>query len=628
VDNAGNDVVWKTCSAWEEGNYTGGSGDCAGVSSDQAGALEYDTELWSPVIDATTLSTTTLQFRANYQNYALDYLDLDVSNDNGETWTNALRWHEDHGAFRATPGVQVSVNLAAYLSGSQNRLRWRYYNPNNRDWDWYAEIDEVRLGGSQCAPLPGGLAVGNVYDFKTGAALNSATVKNQAGFQATTSPTPQDPDVADGFYTLFSPAGSQVFTATASGGYAPDVASLEVPSGDVIWHDFTLAAGWLEASPLSLATSVEFANQITLPVTLTNPGKSALNYEIFEQDQGYQLLGGNQFDQVVIPETTYLFNDHNIQRFFHRKPYMRPELQFEVPSLSPSGSFIDVLLLTPDWSAGGDISLITATLQAYIDLHLAVWDASTGNPTLGDLLPYDVVIVGNDYKWSSAGMTASSVGDALADYLDTGGGVIDTLFVHDWYGWELSGRYISEGYSPFTASSVDYTGIPYTLGTVYQASHPVMQGVAAITDDPIAGIGHQNVGLAAGALRLADWNDGQVYIAVKENVVGINQLWFHGSNWSGDVPTLMHNAIRYLALRDVGWLSAAPASSLIPASGEQVVLVTLNSADPSSGRRGRYQANLIVENDTPYGPLAIPVVMTVTVPYEYYFPWVGKDYVP
>ena len=65
--------------------------------------------------------------------------------------------------------------------------------------------------------------------------------------QVTSVPTPDDPRVDDGFYTLFSPAGTQVLTASILGGYAPDVASVGVLSGDTVLHDFHLVAGWLSS---------------------------------------------------------------------------------------------------------------------------------------------------------------------------------------------------------------------------------------------------------------------------------------------------------------------------------------------------------------------------------------------
>jgi hypothetical protein len=301
------------------------------------------------------------------------------------------------------------------------------------------------------------------------------------------------------------------------------------------------------------------------------------------------------YQTVTIPGTIYTFNDHDIQRYHRRPPYFREDIKIMVPQSSPTADLIEVLLLTPDHAAGGDISLISTTLSAYPDLNVTLWDAALGDPDGGALAPYDVVIVGNDYLWTSSGMSAQGVGDALADYINAGGRVIDSLFVHDFFGWELAGRYINEGFSPFTQSTMDFELTPYYLGTLHQPSHPILLGVTTIEDNALIGVSHQDSGLSPGALRLADWDDGQVYVAVKGNVVGVNQLWFHGSNWSGDVGVLMVNAIRYLG------------------------------ADASSGHRGVFQADLLVHNDSPYGSLSIPVVMTVTVPFESYLPWYGGD---
>ncbi|MFN3373974.1 MAG: carboxypeptidase regulatory-like domain-containing protein, partial [Chloroflexus sp.] len=135
VDNAGNGVVWDTNVAWGDNNYTGGSGMAATVNSDAAGQVEFDTELISPTLDPTTLPSLTLTYLANYQNFAhLDYLDLDIKVGSGG-WTNLLRWNEDHGEFKATPGETVSQDLSAYAT-APFQLRWHYYDPNSNDWDW------------------------------------------------------------------------------------------------------------------------------------------------------------------------------------------------------------------------------------------------------------------------------------------------------------------------------------------------------------------------------------------------------------------------------------------------------------------------------------------------------------
>src|SRR5262245_55382011 len=61
VDNAGQGVVWGNLAACgEAGNYTGGAGDAACVSSDHAGQREFDTELRSPVFSLAGATSASL----------------------------------------------------------------------------------------------------------------------------------------------------------------------------------------------------------------------------------------------------------------------------------------------------------------------------------------------------------------------------------------------------------------------------------------------------------------------------------------------------------------------------------------------------------------------------------------
>jgi len=56
----------------------------------------------------------------------------------------------------------------------------------------------------------------------------------------------------------------------------------------------------------------------------------------------------------------------------------------------------------------------------------------------------------------------------------------------------------------------------------------------------------QNQGLAAGATRIADCDNGAIFVAANDNVVGLNILPSDGygaAGWTGDLPTLYHNAI-------------------------------------------------------------------------------------
>ena len=150
VDNEGTGVVWGTIAqAGESGNYTGGTGDAATASSDAAGSVQYDTELRTYAFDLSdwyTHDELSLNYLANYQNFAgRDFLDLDISTDNGATWTNLLSWNEDHGSFRGSTGEAVSIDLTPYAGMSNLQLRWHYYDPTTSDFDWYAQIDDAGL---------------------------------------------------------------------------------------------------------------------------------------------------------------------------------------------------------------------------------------------------------------------------------------------------------------------------------------------------------------------------------------------------------------------------------------------------------------------------------------------------
>jgi hypothetical protein len=97
--------------------------------------------------------------------------------------------------------------------------------------------------------------------------------------------TPLDPGVEDGFYTLFSPAGTQAFTATQSR-YGTTVVTVTVPLSGTIRQDFTLIAGKLSYAPPAFDGSLLVGMTTTLPMTLNNSGGLAATFEIHEGDKG------------------------------------------------------------------------------------------------------------------------------------------------------------------------------------------------------------------------------------------------------------------------------------------------------------------------------------------------------
>jgi hypothetical protein len=148
----GNPVEWSNIAGCQEaGNWATGNGDAACASSDLqgGGAGMYNTELWSPPIDLTGVGQITLDYWANYANFAgVDFLNLDISTDGGTNWTTLLSWNEDHhpSGMRVAPGENVNLDLTAYAGNSNVLLRWHYFDPGTSTaQDWYAQVDEIAL---------------------------------------------------------------------------------------------------------------------------------------------------------------------------------------------------------------------------------------------------------------------------------------------------------------------------------------------------------------------------------------------------------------------------------------------------------------------------------------------------
>lgn len=149
VDHAGSGVRWRRHSAFSQGyaNYTGGTGEAAMISSHAAPNTSFDATLRTPLLTAFSANLN-LRFRANFITAATNraFLNLDLSVDNGVTWSTVRRWAEDLGDTFAGPGVQVEIPLVNQLeAGDRFRLRWRYFSLERAPTDFYAQIDEVSI---------------------------------------------------------------------------------------------------------------------------------------------------------------------------------------------------------------------------------------------------------------------------------------------------------------------------------------------------------------------------------------------------------------------------------------------------------------------------------------------------
>ncbi len=152
-------------------NWTGGSGNAMCVESDSYRFIAYDARMVSNAVAIPADTTSAiLTYKTNYQDVTFDdnrdYFDLDISTDNGGSWTNLLHWIDDHGAQGDLPGETVSVDLSAY-AGQTVLVRWRFYDLLREAWDWYAQVDDVSLACDQ------GVDYSDLTPTITGAAWHS-----------------------------------------------------------------------------------------------------------------------------------------------------------------------------------------------------------------------------------------------------------------------------------------------------------------------------------------------------------------------------------------------------------------------------------------------------------------------
>lgn len=137
--------------------------------------------------------------------------------------------------------------------------------------------------GFACNPIPGTLVEGFVTDGNTAAPVVGAMVEHDLGGMTTTFATPADPNLADGFYVLFTPVpggyGPATRTFTASfPGYGNDVKMATPTPNTTFQVDFSLPTGWLTIDPTSLYARLYQTEEEHQNLNLDNQGGLAVNY--------------------------------------------------------------------------------------------------------------------------------------------------------------------------------------------------------------------------------------------------------------------------------------------------------------------------------------------------------------
>jgi len=267
------------------GNLTGGSGGFAIIDSDFLGiGNTEDTFLTSPSVNFTGIATPDLSFDNDY--HGLDSVgDVDYSIDGGSTWTNV--WEHTSDDVRGPSHFDIPLPGAANQANVQVRFHY------TGTWAWWWEVDNVFLGSRTCNPDTGGLVVGTVTDANTNLGIVGATVTSVSAPSDTTTTvaTPNDPNIGDGFYWMFSTlTGSHNFTASRSH-YKTQTKTPNIAQHVANKVSFILKAGRLTITPTSITKTVAWQGSTTQTVTVKNTGGAPATINLGEQPGGFTLQG-------------------------------------------------------------------------------------------------------------------------------------------------------------------------------------------------------------------------------------------------------------------------------------------------------------------------------------------------
>lgn len=155
-DMSSSGVAWTDLNGCGLSNYTGGSGSAACLAGASSSSSVVETSLTSSPFELGCQASVGLHFLLNLQRSSPEAtLFLEISSDNGLSWSTLQTWQEQVGVAFDNPGEEIFVDLSAFsFSGpSYTRLRWRYAESVSgaSTANWYVQIDDVRIS---CTETP------------------------------------------------------------------------------------------------------------------------------------------------------------------------------------------------------------------------------------------------------------------------------------------------------------------------------------------------------------------------------------------------------------------------------------------------------------------------------------------
>jgi hypothetical protein len=616
---------WGSPSVWPFGCASGAGCWCTNLDGNYSD--NADNSLTSPVIDLSGLSPGTPIHASWWQaiqieNEVFDRAYAEVSINFGpwqEMWrhtgsTTQIDW-------RRQPDSSYDISAAA---GGTVRFRWRMETDGSVVYPGLC-IDDVLISGLCTPPSDGGLVVGNVLDENLGDGLVDATVSSDVGDSTTSRPTPDDPDVDDGFYTLYVPSGTHDLTASAGeSGYGADTESVNVVDLGTALQEFELPAGLLSADPNPVGVSVVLDGTLTLPVALVNNGGLAALFDLQESDSPPPLT------PAPLPTGPFAVPTTRVGSKDLESPSTDGIDLPSTPSDAPILAAGDVL---QSWAPGSN----AMPWGIASDLDGEVWVAdgwtpggqnfeyeADGSPT-GLSWPYPWATVSGPadgaFNWNTGTIWSLDVGgDTCLHELDPASGYTGALVCGP---WSISQR--GAAYDP--ANDTWFVG-GWNEGVIYHIDSSGVLLDSSFVGLLIAGLAYNPETEHLFVIENTIDNDqilvldaasgyapvGQIPIPFGSNAGAGLEIDCDGNLWAVDQMTRTvylfdsGEAAPGLCFTDVPWLSLSPTSGTVAPHDEALVSFDF---DATGLTLGTHEAWVRVTNDTPYGRFNIPVTMVV-----------------
>ena len=137
-----------------------------------------------------------------------------------------------------------------------------------------------------------------------------------------------------------------------------------------------------------------------------------------------------------------------------------------------------------------------------------IFDAFRGTPTLSELQAFDAVLTFSNLDYQNPDL----LGDVLADYAETGGGVVVAVFSMTSSDPEvqISGRWITGGFEVIQSGQGSLNS-PAAMGVVIDPAHPSVQGVSTLA--ATAAFRPQLGTTLVQGNVVARWDDGAILVA-------------------------------------------------------------------------------------------------------------------